>query len=396
MNKIIPELLSKLEEKLKQTQETFNGLGFIAKTIIAMLRQIPQEVVKVNSAMITLRESSHTSASEVSNYFEEAAKSSKKYGVSVSDMLNTTASWSKLGYSLPDSKLLAEAAALYANISDSLEAASANEALLSALQGFRLTAKDAMEIIDQFHEVADSFPISSAGISEALQKSAAAFHSANTNLSKSIALIAGADSAIRNPDATGAMWETVAMRIRGAKQELEDAGIETDGILTSTAQLRALIQNLTGFDIVSDESETQLKDVYDIVVGIGQKWQTLTGTEQTRLLDALAGKSQQTALNTALNNVSAIEKAYKTAENSAGSALKGQENYEQGIQYSLDRLAASFETFANHILDSDFLKGIVDFGNGTVNLLDNVTDKLGSLGTISAIGGGIAGAKGLG
>ena len=253
MNKIISELLSKLEEKLKQTQETFSGLGFAAKTIIAMLRQIPQEVIRVNSAMVTFHEISHASASEVSNYFEEAARSAKKYGVSVSDMINTAAGWSKLGYSLPDSKLLAEVSALYANISDHLDAVSANELLLSTLQGFQLTAKDAMEIIDQFHEISDKFSIDSAGISEALQKSAAAFYSANTNLSKSIALIAGADSAIHNPDATGTMWETVAMRIRGAKRELEDAKMETDGIITSTAQLRALIQNLTGFDIISDE-----------------------------------------------------------------------------------------------------------------------------------------------
>ncbi|MCI9347399.1 MAG: hypothetical protein HFI56_14350, partial [Lachnospiraceae bacterium] len=42
------------------------------------------------------------------------------------------------------------------------------------------------------------------------------------------------------------------------------------------------------------------------------------------------------------------------------------------------------------------LKGILDFGNGAVNVLDVITDKLGGLGTLGAIGGAVAGAKNLG
>ena len=34
------------------------------------------------------------------------------------------------------------------------------------------------------------------------------------------------------------------------------------------------------------------------------------------------------------------------------------------------------------------LKGIIDFGNGTINVIDTVTDKLGSLGTIG-LGAGL-------
>lgn len=192
------------------------------------------------------------------------------------------------------------------------------------------------------------------------------------------------------------MWKTVSMRIRGVTQELEEAGLETDGMVESTAQLRDLIQGLTGFDIMADEAGTQFKDIYDIVVGIGHEWKNLTDVEQAGLLEALAGKRQGNALSAALNNISMIEEAYKTAENSAGSALEEQEKYEQGIEYSLKRLEAVFQTFSNHILDSSFVKGIVDSGSNIIEIIDKVTSKLGSLGTIGTIGGAIAGANGLG
>lgn len=243
---------------------------------------------------------------------------------------------------------------------------------------------------------ANNFPIDTAGIGEALQRSAASFYAANTDLSKSIALITGTNSVVQDPSVVGNMWKTVGMRIRSTKQELEDSGEDTEGMVESTAQLRDLIQGLTGFDIMADEAGTQFKDIYDIVVGIGHEWKNLTDVEQAGLLETLAGKRQGNALSAALNNISMIEEAYKTAENSVGSALEEQEKYEQGIEYSLKRLEAAFQTFSKHILNSSFVKGIVDFGSNTVEIIDKVTSKLGSLGTIGLGVGLFSGLKNVG
>lgn len=383
-------------DKLKQAWEKFGGWGFATGTMMTLydqIRKIPKEVIKVNSSMIELDKVSDASDSDISKYFSEAADSAKRYGSAVSDMINATADWSRLGYNLPDSKKLAEIVTLYTNVGDGIDMNTANEHLISTLQGFQLDAEDAIGIIDRFNEVANNFPIDTAGIGEALQRSAASFYAANTDLSKSIALITGTNSVVQDPDSVGTMWKTVSMRLRGVTQELEAAGLETEGMVKSTAQLRDLIQGLTGFDIMTDEAGTQFKDVYDIVVGIGHEWKNLTDVEQAGLLEVLAGKRQGNALSAALNNISMIEEAYKTAENSAGSALEEQEKYEQGIEYSLKRLEAVFQTFANHILDSNVVKGIFDFGSSAIETIDKITSKLGSLGTIGLGTGLFAGVK---
>lgn len=171
-------------------------------------RKMYEAVVKVNSAMIELRKVSDASASDIKRYFDEAAKSAKRYGSTVSDMINATADWSRLGYNLPDSKKLAEIATLYTNVGDGIDMNTANEHLISTLQGFQLEAEDAMEIIDRFNEVANNFPIDTAGIGEALQRSAASFYAANTDLSKSIALITGTNSVVQDPDSVGRVLPT--------------------------------------------------------------------------------------------------------------------------------------------------------------------------------------------
>lgn len=388
-----------LKDQFKEAGASFTQWLSVSSGIMALvyqLQKIPKEVIAVNKAMIELTKVSDASVSEIKKYFDEAANSAQKYGSAVSDMINATADWSRLGYSLPDSKKLAEIATLYTNVGDGIDMNTANEHLISTLQGFQLEAEDALGIIDRFNEVANNFPIDTAGIGEALQRSAASFYAANTDLSKSIALITGTNSVVQDPDSVGTMWKTVSMRLRGVKQELEEAGLETEGMVESTAQLRDLIQGLTGFDIMADEAGTQFKDIFDIVVGIGHEWKNLTDVEQAGLLEALAGKRQGNALSAALNNISMIEEAYKTAENSAGSALEEQEEYEKGIEYSLKRLEAVFQAFSNHILDSSFVKGIVDFGSNTVEVIDKITSKLGSLGTIGLGTGLFAGLKNVG
>lgn len=200
-----------LKDQLSEAGRSFTQWFSVSSGIMALIYQIqriPKEVIAVNKAMIELRKVSDASGSDITKYFDEAANSAKRYGSSVSDMINATADWSRLGYSLPDSKKLAEIATLYTNVGDGIDMNTANEHLISTLQGFQLEAEDALGIIDRFNEVANNFPIDTAGIGEALQRSAASFYAANTDLSKSIALITGTNSVVQDPDSVGRVLPT--------------------------------------------------------------------------------------------------------------------------------------------------------------------------------------------
>lgn len=393
-NSEIPaETTNDLSEAVRLLSDGFSGISKFFG-LQEYLKKIPEEAIKVDAAMTQLSQSSGAYASELRIYFDQAAESARRYGISISDLLGVTAEWSRMGYGLPDAHALAEAAALYSHITG-MDVGASNEALVSTVQGLQLEAGEVEQLLDMLAKTGHDLSIDPAGIGKALQESAASFRAADTDLSQTIALVAGADSVIADPGTVSDLWNAVETHIYGAKLELEAAGVETDGMLSSTAQLRDLVQNLTGFDIMADSAGTQLKDLYSIVVGIGSEWQNLSASEQNGLLDALAG-SQGNALGSVLDNISAIETAYQSAGNASGSALAAQEKYEQGIRYSLDRLEASFQQFADTLAGDGLLKGIADFGNGAVNVLDSVTDKIGALGTIGTTIGAVAGAKNLG
>lgn len=205
------KLGASLKDQFSQAAQSFTQWLSVSSGVMALvyqLQKMPKEVIAVNSAMVELNKVSDTSASDIAKYFDEAAVSAKRYGSSVSDLISATADWSRLGYSLPDSKKLAEVATLYKNVGDGIDIATANESLVSTLQGFKLEANDAMHIIDAFNEVGNNFAIGSDGIGEALKRSASSMYAAGNTLEETIGLVTAANAVVQDPDSIGTAYKT--------------------------------------------------------------------------------------------------------------------------------------------------------------------------------------------
>jgi hypothetical protein len=82
-------------------------------------------------------------------------------------------------------------------------------------------------------------------------------------------------------------FKTISMRIRGATTDLEEAGLETDGMAESTAKLREEIMALSGVDIMIDKNN--FKSTYDILDELSQKWSDLTDIQQASITELIAG-----------------------------------------------------------------------------------------------------------
>lgn len=187
----------------------FSGIyAAIQNGIFEIPRQVITAVKDINTAQIELAKVSDASGSQLSSYWDEAANSAKKYGATISDVISSTADWSRLGYNLEDSKLLSDVTTLYQKVGDNMTQETASQNLVSTLQGFNIQASQAESIIDKFNEVSNNFAIGSDGIGEALQRSAASFNASHTSLSKSIALITGTNTTLQDPQKVGNMWKT--------------------------------------------------------------------------------------------------------------------------------------------------------------------------------------------
>ena len=76
------------------------------------------------------------------------------------------------------------------------------------------------------------------------------------------------------------------------KTELEDAGLETEGMAETTSQLQAKIKALTDgkVDIMVDADS--FKNTTEILREMSQAWEDMTDKEQAAALELLGGKRQ--------------------------------------------------------------------------------------------------------
>lgn len=67
-----------------------------------------------------------------------------------------------------------------------------------------------------------------------------------------------------------------------ADTELQQAGLDTEGMAESTAKLRQEVMALSGVDIMKNENE--FKSTYDILDELSTKWADLTDIQQAKFL----------------------------------------------------------------------------------------------------------------
>lgn len=121
--------------------------------VINGFRKVTSTVIDLNTQITELAKVSEASSSQIYDDFSSYADIAKEVRGTISDTIVATADWSKNGYSIPDSKQLAEVSQLYKNVGDGINIDEANESLISTLQGFKLAADQAEHIVDVFNEV---------------------------------------------------------------------------------------------------------------------------------------------------------------------------------------------------------------------------------------------------
>lgn len=337
--------------------------------IINFFKRGVSVVQEFDAAMTELYKVANDSTEALEKFGLEAYNIAKQIGSTGTEIINSAADWSKLGYSIKEASELAKNSALYSNVGD-MDIDTATEHMVSTLKAFNIEAKDSINIVDKFNEVGNNYAITSAGIGEALENSAASLVAAGNDIDESIALITAGNIISQDPSSVGNAMKVLSLRIRGSKAELEELGEETDGVVSSTSKLREELKALTGVDIMLDENT--YKSTYDIMLEISKVWDKLTDVSQAAVLEKLAGKTRASVVAGLLQQTETLENVYKDSIGAAGSAVKENERYMESIQGHIDLLKNQWQEMWVSEVNRDFINLFVDFGAKVLELVDNI------------------------
>ena len=353
------------------------------------LQQIYQNVVDIDTAMTELKKVTNETDSTYQSFLTDAGTRAKNIGTDVSSIVNATADYARLGYSLSDATKLADVSAVYYNVGDDLDSFDkATENIVGTMKAFNIQANDAISLVDKLNNISNNYAVSSGDLGDILQRSASAMEAAGNTLDQTIALGTAMNSVVQNAETTGSTLKVLALRIRSATTELEQMGEETDTVATSTSKLRADIMGLTnvdgkgGFDILTKSGD--FKSTYDIIQGIAKVYSKMSDVDQAALLELLAGKNRANGVAALLSQASQAADVLQTSLNSSGSAMAENERVLDSVEGRLKIFEATFQEISTDLLNSGLVKGVISLGTALLDASDGFIKFSGVIPTATA------------
>ena len=135
-------------------------LGGLIASVVRQFKEVYTNVVAVNTAMVSLRKVTNETDATYSAFLDRTAKKAVELSASIAGLVEATANFARLGYSLNDAEMLGQVAVMYKNVGDGVESVDvASSTVLSAMKGFNIEASDSISIVDKLNEVGKLLPM---------------------------------------------------------------------------------------------------------------------------------------------------------------------------------------------------------------------------------------------
>lgn len=346
----------------------FNDFIRYGKEGVSIVRQL-------DTALTEMRKVSNESVQSLKRYQDTTFDTADAVGTTAKQIQNSTADWMRLGESIDQAAKSAKDANILLNVSEFEGIDEATDSLVSMSQAYK--DLDKMDIIDVLNNIGNNYSISTDGLATALKDSASALVTANNDLNEAVSLTTAGNAITQDPSKVGAGLRTISLRLVGttqAKQELEDLGEETDGMITTASKLRDTIQSATsaatkdgkGLDIF--DSNGNYKSTYEIMQGLADLYDEIVkkdkelGTNNLNLLlETIAGKNRSNIAASILQNGDMLRSVYEDAQNSKGSAENELNAYLDSVDGKFQQLQNRAQEFWYNVIDTTTVKSVLDF-----------------------------------
>ena len=388
-----------LKKTFKRAVELFSGTGFVM-LISQQLREAWTEALNLDKSYTDLiKVQDRLTRGDYPEYLEQCNKKAKDLATTQKALIEGVTEFSKSGYDLTTSNKLSEQSTVLSNVGE-MDASSSAKAIISGVQAFEQVQgytdviDKAKILIDIYNEIGNTSAITTKEIAEGVQSVGSVFADANTSVEEFVSLLSAGNRQYQDADEMALALRTAALRLRGAKVELEAMGEETEGMITSVSKLEEKIKALTDIDGVGGMEGVSLleadgktfRSIYDIFLDISKVYQDMADVDQSALLELVSGKHRASAISATLNNMAEAQEIYKRSLEASGSAQEEYSKYLESSEASLNRFKASMTETYQSVINGETVKGILDTGNATLEFANSIGLVESSLKGLIAIG----------
>lgn len=305
-------------------------------------------------------------------------------GATTEQVAEAANDWLRTGRSLDETNELIKDSMILSKIG-MIDTGDATQYLVSALNGYKLSAESALEVISKLSNVDMNAAVSAGGIAEAMSRTATSADQAGVSIDRLIGMIA------TMKDVSQASDERVGTAIKSIVSRYSQ--VKTNKLVDyeSGEDLSNVEKALKKVGVQIRDNLTDFRDLDDVLGELAKKYNDLNDVEKNGIATALFGTQQGEMGKVLLSNWDKVQELTKISADSSTEALDKFSAYTDTLQAHINSLTASYEHLASVVADSEFLKGAADAASGFLDVISALTDKLGVLSVATgAITGGAA------
>lgn len=326
------------------------------KFLKKVLREVQQTIIQLDKSLTEQAMVTGLTRQQTYGLLKSYQDLASQIGATTKEVASVATEYMKQGKSIQDALTLTQAAVSAAKIAG-ISAADSVNYLTTALNGFRLSAEDAMLVSDKFAAVAASSATDYNELAIALSKVASQANLAGMSIDYTTALLAkGLETTREAPETMGTALKTIIARMR----EMSDYGETLEG----DTDVNNVETQLAYVDIALKNTNGELRSTEDVLDELGRKWNTLSTNQQAAIAKALAGTRQQSRLIAMMDDYDRVIELQQISARSAGATSAQAATYLEGLEASINQVNVAIEKLVSTFTDSEAIQSIISiFGD---------------------------------
>ena len=240
--------------------------------------------------------------------------------------------------------------------------------LTSSLKGMKLSANEAISVVDKLTKLDMKSATSAQELAQALSKVANSARLAKVSQDEILGILSvGIETTQQSGDVIGTAVRSLLARFSNVKaSKFGGSGEETEGTLNDTESV------LSKIGIRIRNASGEMRSFMDVLDDVAEKWDTLDDVSRNAISTAMAGTRQKEIFASIIENYDRVKELIGESANAAGTADEKYSAYMDSMEAATKRLQNAWEGFTQSLETSTVMKFLT---NTTAAMVENA-DKL--------------------
>lgn len=369
------------KNSIKSTEQLEGGFNRLADRLKYMfgftamfnrLRQVIrstfQDMQELDKAYASIAYVTNETVADLWSTYGDYANMAEKLGQSTADVIKASAIYRQQGLDTAQALELTTDTMKLATIAGN-DYSIATQEMTAALRGFKMEMDEGGHVSDVYSELAAHAAASVDDIAQAMSRTASIANSAGMSFENTSAFLTQMiETTQESAENIGTSMKTIIARFTELKENIAGtADSEFDDL-----DFNKVDKALKTVGVALKDTTGQFRNLDDVFLELSGKWASLDRNTQRYIATVAAGSRQQSRFIALMDNYDRTIELINTAADSEGKADEQFSKAADTFEFKLNAIKTKWEEFKLSIMDSDFVKGLLDTVNSIMDRLKNV------------------------